>query len=260
MMEPLRVSLLQTDMVWENIPENLARLHRQLKPLAGTTDLAVLPEMFNTGFTMESERLAETTVGPTLTALREWVATYGMALAGSFIATEQGKYYNRAFLLTPEGESYFYDKRHLFRMGNEPLHFSAGSERVICSYRGWNICLLICYDLRFPVWSRNRGNAYDLLIYVANWPDARRRVWDTLLEARALENMCYVCGVNRVGTDGNGLRYDGGSVICSPRGERLTAVPDCAEGTATATLDGESLLRLRKRFPVWKDADEFRME
>jgi len=259
-MKPLRVTLLQTDIVWENIPENLSRLHELLLPLAGTTDLVIVPEMFSTGFSMESTRLAEPTDGLTLSTLRKWAADYNLAICGSFIAADKGHYYNRAFFLTPEGEHHFYDKRHLFRMGDEPQHFSAGRERVIFPYRGWNICMLVCYDLRFPVWSRNRENEYDLLIYVASWPEARRRVWDTLLEARALENMCYVCGVNRVGTDGYGLRYNGGSVIYSPRGEQIASVADDVMGSATIALDGGSLQQLRERFPVWKDADRFTVD
>ena len=194
-----------------------------------------------------------------------------IAIAGSYIACEENfvssesnplsyknsTYYNRAFFLTPEGEAYFYDKRHLFRMGNETDNFTAGSRRIIISYRGWNILLLVCYDLRFPVWSRNTGNEYDLLIYVANWPVPRRKVWDILLQARALENISYVCGVNRIGKDGNSFSYNGGSAIYSYKGETQIQVPDHEEGTATATLELSALQEFRNKFPAWKDADSF---
>ncbi|MDR0892231.1 MAG: amidohydrolase [Mediterranea sp.] len=255
----MNLSIIQTDIVWEDKAENLRRLHGKLESLAGTTDLAVLPEMFSTGFSMQSEALAEPVDGPTLTTLRQWAGELGMALCGSYIAVEDGAYYNRGFFLTPEGEAYYYDKRHLFRMGEEPHHFAPGHQHLILPYRGWNICLLVCYDLRFPVWSRNVGNAYDLLVYVANWPSSRRPVWDTLLQARALENQCYVCGVNRVGTDGMGLKYDGGSCLYSPYGRAMSTVTDGEEGIATTLLDLPKLRHFRQKFPVWKDADEFQL-
>ena len=172
----MRISILQTDIVWENKQENLRRLHEKLETLRGTTEIVVLPETFSTGFSMNTASLAEPTTGETITTLRRWSEEYRLALAGSFIANETapegGKpsYYNRAFFLTPEGDAYYYDKRHLFRMGHETEHFTSGYQRPIIRYRGWNILLLVCYDLRFPVWSRNRNNEYDLLICVANWP------------------------------------------------------------------------------------------
>lgn len=186
-------------------------------------------------------------------------ADFQLALCGSFICSERSNYYNRAFFITPEGEEFYYDKRHLFRMGNEAEYFSSGNNKLIISYRGWNICLLVCYDLRFPVWSRNVNNEYDLLIYMASWPQARRLAWDTLLCARALENMCYVCGVNRIGVDGNKLIYNGGSVVFSAKGEVLASVPDGEEGIETVSLSLISLQQLRDKFPVWKDADAFRL-
>ena len=234
-------------------------LRERLNALRGTTEIVVLPEMFSTGFSMRSRELAEPLSGTTVRMLKELADEYRLALCGSFICSERGNCYNRAFFITPEGEAYYYDKHHLFRMGNEAEHFSAGSDKLIVSYRGWNICLLVCYDLRFPVWSRNVGNEYDLLIYVANWPQARRSAWDTLLCARALENICYVCGVNRVGTDGNKLTYNGGSVVFSARGETLTFVPDGEEGVETVSLSLTALRQLRDKFPVWKDADAFRI-
>lgn len=256
-MDSIRISIVQTDIVWENKPENLRLLHEKLQSLHGTTEIVVLPEMFSTGFSMQSEVLAEPVSGNTLTTLKQWASQFKMAICGSYIATENGLFYNRAFFLTPEGEEFYYDKRHLFRMGQETEHFSAGESRPIFSYQGWNICLLICYDLRFPVWSRNINNQYDLLIYVANWPTTRRLAWDTLLRARALENQCYACGVNRVGTDAHHLNYNGGSKVYSAFGEEMLSLTDGIEEIATVTISLPNLQQIREKFPVWKDADEF---
>lgn len=266
----MRVTLLQTDIVWEDKQENLRLLRRKLEALRGEAEIVVLPETFSTGFSMDSQRLAEPASGETMTTLRQWAAEFGFAIAGSYIACDEDAindgtsipetpYYNRGFFLTPEGDTYYYDKRHLFRMGKETEHFTAGNQRPIISYHGWNILLLVCYDLRFPVWSRNVNNEYDLLIYVANWPVPRRHVWDVLLQARALENICYVCGVNRVGTDKNRMQHSGGSVIYSPKGELLAGVADNEEGTSTATLDLSALREFRLKFPAWKDADSFQI-
>ncbi len=259
MMHPLKISIVQTDIAWENKQENLRMLREKLHALRGTTEIVVLPEMFSTGFTMKSRELAEPVSGITVRILKELAADFQLALCGSFICSERSNYYNRAFFITPEGEEFYYDKRHLFRMGNEAEYFSSGNNKLIISYRGWNICLLVCYDLRFPVWSRNVNNEYDLLIYMASWPQARRLAWDTLLCARALENMCYVCGVNRIGVDGNKLIYNGGSVVFSAKGEVLASVPDGEEGIETVSLSLISLQQLRDKFPVWKDADAFRL-
>ena len=259
MMHPLKISIVQTDIAWENKQENLRMLREKLHALRGTTEIVVLPEMFSTGLTMKSRELAEPVSGITVRILKELAADFQLALCGSFICSERSNYYNRAFFITPEGEEFYYDKRHLFRMGNEAEYFSSGNNKLIISYRGWNICLLVCYDLRFPVWSRNVNNEYDLLIYVASWPQARRLAWDTLLCARALENMCYVCGVNRIGVDGNKLIYNGGSVVFSAKGEVLASVPDGEEGIETVSLSLISLQQLRDKFPVWKDADAFRL-
>ena len=259
MMLPLKISIVPTVIAWENKQENLRMLREKLHALRGTTEIVVLPEMFSTGFTMKSRELAEPVSGITVRILKELAADFQLALCGSFICSERSNYYNRAFFITPEGEEFYYDKRHLFRMGNEAEYFSSGNNKLIISYRGWNICLLVCYDLRFPVWSRNVNNEYDLLIYVASWPQARRLAWDTLLCARALENMCYVCGVNRIGVDGNKLIYNGGSVVFSAKGEVLASVPDGEEGIETVSLSLISLQQLRDKFPVWKDADAFRL-
>lgn len=263
-MTPLHVSILQTDIEWENKQANLRRLREKLEMLRGATEIAILPETFTTGFSMQAAHLAETTEGETISTLRRWAVQYGMALAGSYIACDTAPgngttapCYNRGFFITPEGDAHFCDKRHLFRMGHENQYFAPGHSHTVFSYRGWNIRLLVCYDLRFPVWSRNVDNQYDLLIYVANWPQARRHAWDTLLQARALENVSYVCGVNRIGTDGQGVAHNGGSMVLSPKGTPLAAVPDGHEAIATAALDLEELQKFREKFPVWKDADRF---
>ena len=234
-MDSIRISIIQTDIVWENKQENLRLLRDKLQMLHGTTEIVVLPEMFSTGFSMQSQLLAEPNSGETITILKQWASRYGIAICGSYIAIDNGQFYNRAFFLAPEGTEFYYDKRHLFRMGREAEHFSAGDKRLVVSYHGWNICLLVCYDLRF------------------------RLVWDTLLRARALENQCYVCGVNRVGIDGYQQKYNGGSVIYSAFGEEKASLPDDTEGITTATLTLSSLRQFREKFPVWKDADEFHL-
>lgn len=217
--DKLRVALVQAPIEWENPEANRLRFGRQLCELQGKADVALLPETFTTGFSMDAAVLAEPPGGPTLPAVKEWAAAYNLAIAGSFIAAENGRYFNRGFFVTPEGDVRLYDKRHLFRMAGENEHYTAGNTRLVVPYKGWNIALVICYDLRFPVWCRNVNNEYDVLLCCANWPEARVRAWRTLLEARAIENMAYVCGVNRVGTDGNGIPFRGDSLAFSPKGE-----------------------------------------
>lgn len=257
MAENLRVSMVQSHIIWEDRNENLGYYGELLRRISGKTDLAVLPETFSTGFTMNVEPFADEADGITVNTIKKWAADYKMAVAGSFIAKDNGKYYNRAFFITPEGDSLFYDKRHLFQMGHEDQYFTAGDKRLVVSYRGWNICLLVCYDLRFPVWSRNVNNEYDLLIYCANWPEARKKVWKILLQARAIENMSYVCGVNRVGIDGKGFTYRGDSLIISPKGKKLADAGKREEVTRTVSLSMDEVSELRSKFPAWKDADDF---
>lgn len=252
----LRVSVAQLAIYWEDRIGNLRKIGKRLKRLSGTTDLVILPETFSTGFSMNVSNLAETMDGNTMSTLKKWANEFDFAIAGSFIAKEENRYYNRAFFITPEGDCQTFDKRHLFRMGGEQNFYAAGNSREIVRYRGWNIRLLVCYDLRFPIWSRNFDNAYDLLVYVANWPESRATVWNTLLPARALENLTFVCGVNRVGTDGNNLSYSGNSVIYSPRGKKLLYIPSHKEAVRTCTLNKEEANSLREKFPAWKDADK----
>ncbi len=255
----MKISTIQTEIFWEDQKKNLKHYQKILSNLAGKTDLVVLPEMFSTGFTMNSKLLAETKDGITMQTIEKWASSYQFAIAGSFIAKDennQENIFNRGFFITPEGEKYFYDKRHLFRMGEENLSFKAGKEPLIIQYKGWNINLIICYDLRFPVWIRNVKNAYDLIICPANWPEARSNVWKTLLAARALENCCYVCGVNRIGTDGKNIHYIGESRVIDPKGKQLINA-ERKESIRTVEIKKEFLETFRSKFPVWKDADEF---
>lgn len=255
----LRVSILQMDLKWEDKIYNLDKVNKYLARLSGKTDLVILPEMFSTGFSMNSKNLAEKNTDQTIHSLQTWAKDYQLAICGSFIAHDNGKYYNRGFFIT-EDDSHFYDKRHLFRMGDESKTFSAGEKKLIIEHKGFNICLQICYDLRFPVWARNLDNKYDLLIYVASWPNSRVKVWDTLLEARAIENIAYVCGVNRVGVDGLNLSYSGHSRLINYRGEIILSTNNDEECIETVKICKRELILFRNKFPVWKDADIFMLK
>ncbi len=207
----MRISVVQDTIFWADKAANLQKTEKLLAALAGKTDLVVLPEMFTTGFCTNQLHLAEAMEDETVNRLCLWAEKFKLAIAGSFIAKENDKIYNRSFFSFPSGEIRTADKRHLFSMGGEQNHFSAGTKRMTVDYCGFNICVLVCYDIRFPVWSRNVNNNYDLLIYVANFPERRIADWDILLQARAIENQAYVCGVNRIGVDGAGIGYNGQS-------------------------------------------------
>ena len=258
-MDLLRVSLVQPDIVWENVAENLKRRQKDVEHLAGKTDLIVFPEMFTTGFTMNVEQFGENTSIHTINTLQGWSDEYKTAIAGSFIAYENGHHYNRGFFIAPGQSPRFYDKKHLFRMGKEGDFFTSGEKRCIVEYNGWNIGLFICYDLRFPVWLRNVNNEYDLLLVVANWPQSRSYAWKQLLIARAIENSCYVGGVNRIGEDGIRLRYAGDSMILDMKGYPVTATTTLPgeNEILTAELSLSKLQSYRQNFPFWKDSDEF---
>lgn len=256
----MRISLIQDSIVWADKAANLAKTAIQLRELSGKTDLVVLPEMFTTGFCTKELHLAETMDGETVRTLKDWAKEFGLAICGSFIAVDEGRIFNRAFFVKPDGTMEVADKRHLFSMGGEHKYFSAGDKRMIVSYMGFNICVLVCYDLRFPVWSRNVDNAYDLLLYVANFPDKRISSWDILLRARAVENQAYVCGVNRIGTDGVKLNYNGHSVLLDYFGEELLYFPENESAILTHVLDKEPLLRYREKFDVSRDADTFAIQ
>lgn len=256
--ENLKVCLVQANLHWMDVDANIRMFDRIIDEQADGADLVVLPEMFSTGFSMEPEKVAEPLGGPASSWMRDKACLSAKAIVGSIIMVEDGRFFNRLIFATPTGEVFFYDKRHLFRMGNEHEHFTAGSQRLIVTFKGWRICPLICYDLRFPVWSRC-CNDYDLVLYIASWPAARRYVWQSLLVARAIENQCYAVGVNRVGTDGEGLCYSGNSVVVDPKGEVSAPFADGEAGAASLVLSMSSLLSFREKFPVLLDGDRFQI-
>jgi predicted amidohydrolase len=253
--QDLRVSYIQTDLVWENPIANCAQLEERLQSLQGKTDVIVLPEMFSTGFSM-TEMGAEISAGPTVQWMKLQATRLQVLLIGSLKIKEAGHYYNRLLAVHPAGQIDFYDKRHLFRMGSEDSFYTSGNSIQLISYKSWTIAPFICYDLRFPVWSRNVDLKYDLAIYVANWPSARTHAWSSLLRARAIENLAYVVGVNRIGIDGNQLTYDGASSILNFKGEDLLPLSSL-EMMETLTLSHTALLDFRAKFPAHLDADSF---
>lgn len=255
----LRLTLVQPDLLWQDAARNRAILAERLLPLAGATDLVVLPEMFTSAFVVGGGAVAEAHPGPTLQWMQELSATLGAALTGSVAVEVDGRKRNRLLFVTPEGATHHYDKRHLFRMLGEHERYGAGRAKLLLTWRGWRVFPMVCYDLRFPVWCRTTAAApYDLMLCVANWPAPRSMHWSTLLQARAIENQAFVAGVNRVGRDGNGLDYAGQSVVHGPRGETLAHAGD-AETLIHATLRHQDLLDWRERFPAWCDADDFRL-
>lgn len=258
-MQDLTVTLLQTGLIWQAPTDNRNHLAACMQTLIGNTDLIVLPEMFTTGFTMQPELLAEPAEGPTLTWLREQAARTRAVITGSVAVIADNKFYNRLYWVCPDGSYAHYDKRHLFRMGHEHEHYTAGERPLIVELHGWRICPLVCYDLRFPVWSRRRhGLDYDVLIYVANWPAVRRYPWQILLKARAIENLCYCVGVNRIGVDGNGVAHSGDSVALDFMGQPLLEAPE-QPWLGSVSLSYADLQQFRQRFPAELDADKFRI-
>ncbi len=257
-MQTLKVSLFQQDIIWENPIENKKRIEEFIKNLQ--TDILVLPEMFTTGFSMEVEKLAEVTEGETLNWMKTISKQLNCLLIGSFIVHEKNNYYNRLFCVYPDGNYQSYDKRHLFRMAKEHKYFASGSEKFIIEWRNWKLLPLICYDLRFPIWSRNNLKkeelSYDLGIYIANWPDKRIHHWKRLLQARAIENQSYVLGVNRVG-EGNEIQYNGNSIVCDFHGDILNSIQENIEEIISVHLDKEVLGVYRRAFPAYLDADDF---
>lgn len=250
----LRVALVQADAAWHDPAANRERLEGLIETIETPVDLVVLPEMFSTGFTMCSEAMAETMEGETVAWLRAQAARRGVTITGS-VVIEDGQRFNRHLWMPPDGRESVYDKRHLFRMAGEHQHYAPGNENVVVEMGSWRIRLCVCYDLRFPVWLRSR-NDYDVLLCVANWPAARQSAWTTLLRARAIENQCYAVGVNRVGVDGNGVVYRGGSAVFDGEGAALAEAGD-EPGILSATLDLDALREYRERFPAWRDADTF---
>lgn len=256
---PIRIAIVQTDLVSNNIQANLSHLSQHIEEAATCADLIILPEVFSTGFSAEASQYSDAWGNEG--EVYRWLMTYsqrlGIGIAGSYLTHDQdGKVYNR-FVLVDGAQVQYQDKRHLFSLGGEPNMVSPAGARKVLTFRGWRIMPLVCYDLRFPVWSRCVDNDYDILITVASWPKGRRLVWQTLLVARAMENLAYSVGVNRVGTDAIGLGYTGDSVVIDPRGKTLASVTEDIEGIAYSTLTYEPLADLRKKFPVWQDADKF---
>ena len=265
-MSSLTITVIQTDLIWQNKKANLDLLEQKINSINGHKELVVLPEMFSTGFSMQPALFAETMEGETVAWMKRIAVEKKIILTGSIIINEGEKFYNRLIWMLPNEQYGQYDKRHLFAYAGEDEHYSAGSKRLIASVKGWKINLQICYDLRFPVWARQTPAAqddtgdgmYDLLLFVANWPNKRSHAWKTLLQARAIENQCFVVGVNRVGTDGNNQYYSGDSLVINPMGETLYHKAE-VEDIYTITLQKTDVIDVRKQFPFWKDADEFRI-
>ena len=257
-MENLNIALLQVDLFWENIKKNLKLFEEKIESVNAEVDLFILPEMFSTGFSMNAEKLAESANGPTLKWMQRVASEKNAAITGSIIVKEKDEYFNRLYFVFPDSTFKKYDKHHTFTLAKEHETYSAGNERLQVEYKGWKICPLICYDLRFPVWARNTED-YDLLIYVANWPKPRILAWDVLLQARAIENMSYCAGVNRTGLDGNNHEYTGHSAVYDSLGKPLFDQEEAAFAKVL-TLDKKQLLDTRKKFKFLQDRDKFTLE
>lgn len=260
-MSNLTFTLVQSQLHWEDRAANLKMFEEKLSGLPEHSQVVILPEMFSTGFSMRPAALAEPMDGVTIGWMRKMAAEKKQVLTGSLIIEEGGRYFNRLIWMLPNGQFGQYDKRHLFAYGEEDLHYTAGRERLVASVNSWKIHLQVCYDLRFPVWARQQFDRdhrfeYDVLVYVANWPERRSLAWKTLLQARAIENQCYVMGVNRVGADGNGVYHSGDSMVIGPLGDILYH-KEHEEDLFTITLEKEKLIEARDKFPFSRDADRF---
>ncbi len=252
----VRTTIIQSDLAWEDKASNLKMFSDKLRALKGSSSIVILPEMFNTGFSMNVQALSESMDGETIAWMKEESGANKMIITGSLIINESDRFFNRMVWVQPDGKIAYYDKRHLFAYAGEDRHFSQGEKRLITSVNGIRFMLQVCYDLRFPVWSRQQGEEYDVLVYVANWPEKRSHAWKSLLAARAIENQCYVIGVNRVGTDGKGHRYSGDSSVIDPLGEILWQSAN-REENFTFIPDMQNLQEIRKELPFLKDADRF---
>ena len=262
-MQNLRITTIQTSLEWENKAQNLKKIGDKISRLENPVDVIILPEMFNSGFTMNAGAMAEASNGPTADWMLKHASEKDSVIMGSFIVDDQSQYFNRLHVAFPDSRLEVYDKRHLFRMAEEDKTFHYGSSRLVVSWKGWRILPLVCYDLSFPVWSRNTVSNgkfdYDLLVFVANWPKARISAWDALLKARAIENLSYVVGLNRIGADGNHIPYNGHSAIYGPKGEILYSATDRDE-VHFQSIDLETLQIYRKKFPANLDADQFEIK
>ena len=254
----LSIAAVQTDLLWENPAANLLQLGEKIASIHKPVDLILLPEMFATGFTMQPQLFAAKMNGQEVRWMQQWAKEKNAVLCGSLAMEENGKYYNRLLWVQPSGEISTYDKRHLFSLSNEQEQYTAGEQRLIVEYKGWKICPLICYDLRFPVWSRNTEQ-YDLLLYVANWPERRNYAWQSLLIARAIENQCYVAAVNRVGKDAHDVAHSGDTMVVDAVGVVLQHA-EYMQAVVYATLDISELLKMRSALPFLKDGDVFEIK
>lgn len=263
MPENLNLTIIQSDLYWESIGANLAMFEEKIWKIGSQTDLIILPEMFSTGFSMNAANLAEPMNSQTTRWMKQQASQTGAVVTGSFIVKENTNFYNRLIWMQPDGSYAFYDKRHLFRMAEEHLTFSSGNKKLIVDLKGWKVCPMICYDLRFPVWSRNVSGknselSYDVLLYIANWPKARISAWDTLLKARAIENLAYVVGVNRTGSDEKGIDYNGHSAVINAKGAHISLLEE-DQTIMSVELDYSDLIDFRKKFPAYNDADDFQI-
>ncbi|WP_034041891.1 amidohydrolase [Wocania ichthyoenteri] len=259
MYEQLKIAVVQSDLVWENPELNRKNFSEKLKSISESVDVIILPEMFTTGFTMYAKKVAETMQGKTVEWMKNEASKHNAAIVGSLIISEENKYYNRLLFVEPSGKISIYNKRHTFTLVGEDKVFTAGNEKVIMNYKGWKICPLICYDLRFPVWARNT-EGYDVLIYVANWPEPRVSAWDTLLKARAIENMSYCIGVNRVGIDGVNSEYSGHSSVYDVLGNTLTTFKPNKEQVEIVTLEKRHISGYRNKLKFLDDRDVFTLQ
>ncbi len=258
-MDNLKITIFQGHLFWENIDKNLHNIALRLENIREKTDLIILPEMFTTGFTMNAAQLAEPMDGKSMKWMRDIARQYHAVVTGSLIIKDQNKYYNRLIWMRPDGTCECYDKRHLFAMGQEDDTYTAGTKRLIVELNGWKICPMICYDLRFPVWLRNVDAEYDLMIFVANWPERRALHWRSLIPARAIENQAYVVAVNRVGHDGNEVYHSGDSTCIDPNGKVVYYKRD-EEDMYTFSILAEELKFVRRAMPFLRDADRFQLE
>jgi len=259
MQKSLNIAMIQTNLVWEDREQNRKNFSEKIYAISQEVDLIILPEMFSTGFTMNPASVAETMEGETIVWLKDIAKEKHTAITGSLIIKEDDNYYNRMVFVFPEGEIKTYDKRHTFTLAGEDKVYTAGKKNLIIDYKGWRICPLICYDLRFPVWARNIEN-YDLLIYVANWPKPRINAWNTLLQARAIENMSYCIGVNRIGLDANGHEYTGNSAVYDGLGAQISTIKPNEDVTEIIRLSKEDLLNTREKFRFLDDKDDFTLK
>ena len=256
MHDQLKIALIQSDLFWENPKKNRKHFKKQIESISKPVDMIVLPEMFSTGFTMNAKDLAETMDGKTVLWMQKMALKTNAAIVGSLVISEDGKFYNRLLFVEPSGVIQIYDKRHTFTLAGEEKIYASGSKKLIVDYKGWKICPLVCYDLRFPIWARNTEN-YDVLLYVANWPKPRILAWDTLLKARAIENMSYVVGVNRVGLDEAQNEYSGNSAVYDVLGNAITAIKPNREQIEVVTLEQNHINFYRNKLKFLNDKDTF---